>query len=110
MAATQESSGTQSATVTTEHTLATITTAKTFALKVDIAALAAGEYVELKVYHKALSGGTSRVAWEGIYSWLDASMNPIVISPPSLAPVEFKATLKQLNGTGRSFPWAVETP
>lgn len=110
MAATQESSGTQTATVTTEHTLATITTAKPFQLIVDINALVAGEYVEIKIKRKALSGGTTRVAFAGVYSWLDAGVNPIIVSDPILSTQEYVATLKQLNGTGRAFPWAIETP
>lgn len=110
MAATQESSGTQTATVTTEHTLATITTAKPFQLIVDINALAAGEYVEIKVKRKALSGGTTRIAFCGIFSWLDALVAPEVVTQPILSTQEYVATLKQLNGTGRAFPWAVETP
>lgn len=110
MPATQEASGTQVATVGTEHTLATITTAKTFALKVDISALVASERVQLKIKQKALSAGTSRISWSAVYSWLDAGVTPIIVSPPQLAPVEYVVTLKQLTGTGRSFPWAVETP
>lgn len=108
--ATQESSGTQAATVTTEHTLATITTAKPFQLIVDIEALAAGEYVELKIKRKTLSGGTTRTAWSGVYSWLDGDLYGVVVSPPILSTQEYVVTLKQLNGTSRSFPWAVETP
>ena len=108
--ATQESSGTQTATVTTEHTLATITTDKPFQLIVDIAALAAGEYVEIKVKRKTLSGGTTRAVHSAVYSWLDASVSPVVVFPPILSTEEYVATLKQLNGTGRAFPWAVETP
>ncbi len=110
MAATQESSGTQTATVTTEHTLATITTAKPFQLFVDINALVAGEYVELKVKRKVLSGGTTRVDFQGIYSWMDAGVNPNIAFPPILSTQEYVATLKQLNGTSRDFPWAIETP
>lgn len=108
--ATQEASGTQAATVTTEHTLATIATAKPFQLVVDISALAAGEYVEIKVKRKTLNGGTTRSAYSRILSWLDAGVDPMVVTPPILSTQEYVATLKQLNGTSRSFPWAVETP
>ena len=110
MAATQEASGTQAATVATEHTLTTITTAKAFQLIVDINALVAGEYVEIKVKRKTLAAGTTRIAFSGIYSWLDAGINPMVITDPILSTQEYVATIKQLNGTGRAFPWAVETP
>lgn len=109
--ATQEASGTQTATVSTEHTLATITTAKVFQAKVDISALAAGEYVELRIKQKVLSGGTSRVdGGARIYSWLDAAVSPIAVLEPKIAGIEYVLTLKQQNGTGRGFPWAVETP
>lgn len=110
MAATQEASGTQTATIGTEHTLATITTAKPFQLLVDISALAAGEYVEIKVKRKVLSAGTLGISFSGIYSWLDAAVNPVVMCDPILSTSSFVATIKQLSGTGRAFPWAVETP
>lgn len=110
MAATQEASGTQTATIGTEHTLATITTAKPFQLKVDINALVAGEYVEIKVKNKVLSGGTTRTEFVGTYSWLDAGVNPNIVVEPILSTQEYVATLKQTTGTGRAFPWAVETP
>lgn len=108
--ATQESSGTQAAVVGTEHTLATIATAKALQAIIDISALVAGEYVELKIKRKVLAGGTTRVEWGGIFSWLDATVDPIIVSHPILSTQEYVLTLKQLNGVGRSFAWAVETP
>jgi hypothetical protein len=110
MAVTNEASGTQAATVGTEHTLATIATAKVFQLYVDISALAAGEHVELKVKSKVLSGGTTRALSSAIYSWRDAAIDPIAVSIPIMSDQECVCTLKQLDGTGRSFPWAVKTP
>lgn len=111
MAITQESTGSQTATVTTEHTLTTITTQKTFVLSVDCSALAAGEYVEIKVKRDVRSADTTRTLHSRIVSWLEAAVNPIIQMPPVPAGGgEFVATLKQLNGTGRAFPWAVDTP
>lgn len=111
MAITQESSGSQTATVTTEHTLATITTQKTFVAYIDCNALAAGEYVEFKVKRDVRSADTTRVMHSRCVSWLEALVTPIIKLPvDSGGGGEYVVTLKQLNGTGRAFPWAIDTP
>ena len=109
--ATQESTGTQSATVTTEHTLATVTSTKTLQLYVNISNLAAGEYVRLRSKRKLLTADSGQsIRFTEIYSWLDALVTPIVAMPPLLnGPGSAVFTLTQLNGTGRSFKWAVES-
>lgn len=111
MPITQESSGSQVATIGTEHALATVTTQKTFVLSVDCANLAAGEYVEIKVKRDVRSTDTTRTLHSRIVSWLEAGVTPVVSMPPVPAGGgEFVCTLKQLNGTGRAFPWAVDSP
>jgi hypothetical protein len=107
---TLEASGTQSATVTTEHTLSTLTVNKTLYPVIDIDALVAGEYVEIKVKTKALSGGTSRTVKSGVFSWMDGDINPCVDLPPVVSDQEYILTLKQLTGTSRSFPWKIMSP
>jgi hypothetical protein len=100
-------SGSQTATISTEHTLATITTAGIYQLMTDLGNLAAGDIVELRAYGKARSGDTERLMWGPV------SYGPIVpaqLLPPSPAivtAVSLKFTLKQTAGTGRAFPWAV---
>lgn len=100
-------SGSQTATISTEHTLATITTAGIYQLMTDLGNLAAGDIVELRAYGKARSGDTERLMWGPV------SYGPIVpaqLLPPSPAivtAVSLKFTLKQTTGTGRAFPWAV---
>lgn len=100
-------SGTQSATVTTEHTLATDTSNKTFVLVVDAAALtvASGvaDVLELRIYTIALSAGTERLAYIAIYQGTQS--DPIKYSVPVPADISIKVTLKQAAGTSRSFPW-----
>jgi hypothetical protein len=111
MAITQEASGSQTATIGTEHTLATITTNKSFVAYVDCNALAAGEYVELKIKRDARAADATRTMHTRIVSWLEASITPIIKLPVDSAGAgEYVGTLKQLNGTGRAFPWAIETP
>jgi hypothetical protein len=111
MPITQESSGSQTATIGTEHTLATVTTQKTLVLSVDCANLAAGEYVEIKVKRDVRSADATRTLYSRIVSWLEAGVTPVISMPPVPAGGgEFVGTLKQLNGTGRAFPWAIDTP
>lgn len=99
-------SGSQTATISTEHTLATLATAGTFLLVVDISALVAADVVELRIYGKARSSDTERLVHRGTYGPI-APATPLVMSVPIMSPHHFKATLKQTAGTGRAFPWAI---
>ena len=59
-------SGTQTATVTTEHTLDTETTNGVFVLVVDTAAMLSGatpDELELRIYYTCLTSGTERLAY-----------------------------------------------
>ena len=98
-------SGTQAATVGTEHTLATSTTGKTYVLVVDTGAMAAGDILELRIYTIVLAAGTERLAYIVVYA--HAQSDPQKYSIPVPANISFKATLKQTAGTGRSYPWSV---
>ena len=99
-------SGTQTATVGTEHDLATSTTGKIYVLKVDCAALAGAEIVTLRVYSKVLSGGTERLVDSVQYAAATLA-NPIVESIPYPENIHIRATLEQTGGTGRAFPWSL---
>ena len=103
--ATRKTTGTQVAVLTTEHTLATVTDAGTYQLVVDAALLVNGETLTLRIYGKALSGGTERLEQEANFS--HGMTIKLLKSIPIVSPDYFKATLEQNGGTGRSFPWAV---
>lgn len=98
-----DSSGTQTATIGTEHSLSTSTTNATFAFEVDMTALATSEVVELRVKGITLTGGATGLMWKGTYS------APLICvrvqSPPVPSDISITVTLKQVAGTGRSFPW-----
>lgn len=98
-------SGTQTATVSTEHTLATSTTGKTYVLVVDTAAMVNGDALELRLKTKVLSGGTSREAYLATFIHVQAQPNKYSVPVP--ANIECVATLKQTAGTGRAYPWAL---
>ncbi len=98
-------SGTQTATLTTEHTLDTDTTGKTYVLVVDTALLVNDETLTLKLYTKVLSGGTERLAYVANFKHIQSE--PAKYSVPVPANISLKATLEQNGGTGRAFPWSL---
>lgn len=99
-------SGSQTATLTTEHTLATITAAGKYVLSVDVANLAdASETCTLRIYGKARSGDTERLLESATVN--GASIKKLIESPEVYSPHHLKATLEQNGGTGRAFPWAI---
>lgn len=107
MAVSVNTSGSQTATIGTEHTLATITTAGIYQLYVDVASLVAGDIVELRVYGKARSTDTERLLY-GPFSVGPIVPGQLLIpSPAVVSPHSVRFSLKQTTGTGRAFPWAV---
>jgi uncharacterized protein YdaL len=106
MTVSSNQSGSQSATINTEHTLgAAITAAGVYVLVVDTANMVDGDLLELRVKTKAKSGSTSRLAYFAIFA--NAQGELIKYSPPIPADVEVVFTLKQSGGTSRSFDWNI---
>ncbi len=105
MAVTQAANGTQAATISTEHTLATVTTAGVYVLRVDVNALVNGDRLTLRAKVKALSGGTTRQLFAAVLE--HAQADKIVDSIPVPIAHEVVFTLQQNAGTGRSFDWSV---
>jgi len=102
-----ETSGTQTAVVGTEHTLASPTTAKTRVLLVDVAAQLAGDIVELRISGPVLASGTSQVIIMSKFSGVVA--DPHTQSWPAIMPHGGTVTLKQTAGTARAYPWDIIT-
>lgn len=111
MAITAFASGTQSATVTTEHFLSNVNEAGVYTFHVDLHNLAAGDMVELRVYQMVLTSGTARVAYLDTYQGAQNADNKIAISVPisnELTDAQaLRFSLKQTLGTTRDFPWKV---
>lgn len=104
-------SGTQSATVTTEHFLSSPNEAGVFTLHVDLVNMVAGDYVELRVYQMVLTGGTQRVAYLYTFQGAQPTDGLIAISVPISNELtdtnSLRFSLKQTLGTSRNFPWKV---
>jgi hypothetical protein len=111
MAVTAAGSGTQTATISTEHTLLDVSAAGTYTFHVDTNAMAAGDTLELRIYQMVLTGGTRRVAYFVSYSGAQSSDDLVKISVPISNELAdsgaLRFTLKQTAGTGRALPWKV---
>jgi len=111
MAASVNTSGSQTATVGTEHQLASIATAGTFQAVVDLTNMASGatpDVVEIRVYGKCRSTDAEKL--EEVYSFIGLQTKPLWRAPPVWSPHHYRVTLKQTQGTGRAFPWAIYQP
>lgn len=98
-------SGSQTATVPTEHTLATVTDAGTYQLVVDTANMVNGDELDLKIYGKARTGDTERLLYRS--SFAHVQTENLKASLAVVSPHHMKVTLNQIAGTSRAFPWAV---
>src|SRR4051812_650717 len=111
MADTAQGSGTQTAVITTEHTLLDVAIAGTFTLHVDAVNMASADIVELRIYQMVLTAGTRRVAYIQKYYGAQITDDLIKISVPISNELTdagaLRFTLKQTAGTGRAFPWKV---
>lgn len=111
MAVTAAGSGTQTATVGTEHTLLDVAVAGTFQMEIDSVNMAAGDVLELRIYNIVLTAGTRRVCYFQTYSGAQATDDIGKISVPVSNELtdagSLRFTLKQTFGTGRAFPWKV---
>jgi hypothetical protein len=101
---TVDSSGSQTATISTEHSLATPTTNATYEYAVDTSNMVNGDLLELRCY-EMIDGSNYRQCWKGTYQHVQT--NPGKKSPPLVVITQAKFTLKQTAGTGRVFPWSV---
>ena len=100
-------SGSQTATITTEHNLSSNPETETgiFQLFVDVNNLAAGDFVEIRVKEKARSADTQREVFVATCAGPQGS--PLWVSPPLILLHGWAMTLKQTEGTGRAFPWSI---
>lgn len=97
-------SGTITATIGTEVTLATDTTNATYYYEVDMTNMANGDVTELRMYTTTLNGGTSRVAWKSTFGPVQPVAD-IAASPAQPVDQFVGVTLKQTSGTGRQYFW-----
>ena len=99
-------SGSQTATISTEHTLGTsITPSGAYVLVVDLNAMVNGDVLELRIKTKAKSGSTERLAYFAAYANVQEEL--VKYSVPVPVDTQITFTLKQTAGTGRAFDWNI---
>ena len=104
----QSESGTQTATIDTEHTIGTDPTLTdgTLVLMIDVSNHADGDTTLFRFYEKVTgTGDTQRVMILG--SITGSQVNDLWFSVPVLSLFGAKFTLEQTDGTGRSFDWSI---
>lgn len=104
-------SGTQTATLDTEHTLHSDNDLGPYELVVDCGALAAGDRVVLRAKQRVLAAGAVRLIQELPLTYGQVASEPVVVLGPFTNVVNEAGsivfTLEQTDGTGRAFPWSV---
>ncbi|OGO52121.1 MAG: hypothetical protein A2148_12485 [Chloroflexi bacterium RBG_16_68_14] len=115
MAVSENTGGTQTAVIGTEHVLATITAAGVYQLVVDTRNMVNGDVLELRTYLAVRSGESRRLARidrygdrQGDGAADTAAKGEVVkFSIPYTSVFGIRFALKQTAGTGRSFVWSV---
>lgn len=109
MAITENAGGTESVTVDSTSTLATITTEGVFQLVVDLDELVDGDALEIRIKLEVRASGTAKVVFFATYSHDQGSDGNITISPPipKVASTDLIFELLQTDGTERDFIWAI---
>ncbi len=105
MALSESTSGTQTATISTEHTLATETAASVYILAVNLTNMVSGDVTTLRVKPKVLTGGSNTLAFEATFT--GAQGVDVVYSEPVPSVHSAVFTLQQTAGTGRAYEWSV---
>lgn len=108
---TSHAAGSQTCTIGTEHFLTSPDTAGVYHLELDLANLAAGDYLEARVYKIVVTGGTSRVylvqAFSGAQIEGDVVVASIPVSNVLTDTNSVRFSIRQTVGTGRVIPWHV---
>lgn len=111
MAVTAFGSGTQTATIGTEHFVSDVNQSGVYSFHVDTNAMAAGDVLELRVYQMILTAGTARVMAEQTYYSVQGTDDLIKMSVPIgndlTDSTSLRFSIKQTFGTGRAYPWKV---
>lgn len=108
MAISEHASGSQTATISTEHVLNSTTPETTdgiFQVFVDTANMVAGDVLELRVKEKCRTGDTIRQVFLSTLAGVQS--DPLWVSPSLILLHGWDVTLKQTAGTGRAYPWSI---
>jgi predicted component of type VI protein secretion system len=101
-------SGSQTATISTEHVLNSPTPNTTdgiFQVFIDVSAMVAADVLELRIKEKCRAADTIRQVLMSTLAGVQS--DPLWVSPSLILMHGWDVTLKQTAGTGRAFPWSI---
>lgn len=110
MAVTVEGSGTAGHTVGTESALDTVSGEGVFIFEIDLALMAAGDRVILRMKKAMLASGTLRTFAFADYAGVQPTHDVVKVSIPVVldgVATAAQFTIEQTTGTTRAFPWRV---
>lgn len=99
-------SGSTALSLSTDTTIATLSTAGVFIINIDVNPIVNGETLILIVQKKVLTGSTSRIV-DRMVICNHISLCPVVEDKPRESLYELIYKLRQEGGTGRTIDWAV---
>ncbi len=106
MAITEHASGSQTASLDTEHTLSGAESGDgILQVVIDCNAMAAGDILVIRIKEKARSADTQRLAYRTTLS--GAQGEPLWVSPSMIVMHDWDVSIEQTDGTGRAFPWSI---
>jgi len=105
MAVVSVASGTQTAVINTEHSLAQLTGVGIYVAEVDLSELDAGDTVELRLKTTVLPEEDTKVALLDTFTGVQDVKNHHMVPLPLATGNEVVLTLTQTAGSARSFPW-----
>lgn len=105
MAVSEAAGGSQAATLDTEHTLTTQTTAGVYSLLVDLSVLAAGDAVTIRIYDKVRTAESAKIVH--LVELAHAQNEPVFLSPPFPIADHIACSIEQTDGTARTFIWSL---
>ena len=106
MAISSEASGSSAMTLSTDITLATITTVGVFVISVDTNPIVNGETLILIVEKKVLTGSTRRII-DRMVICNHAPLTPVVEDKPRDSLFELVYKLRQEGGSARTIDWNI---
>lgn len=109
MALSVAGSGEQTCVIGTEHTVFTTNVPGTYLCYINVANMAAGDTVELRMKFaiRTSSVGSARDAAAPLGSYSGAQAEDVKSIGPFACPFGFDLTIKQTAGTGRVIGWSV---
>lgn len=96
--------GTAALSVSAEVTLATLTSAHSYVLFLEVSA-SNGDILEARIYTKISAGGAFKQAYNDII--VNDPSDKMIYSVPVPAHAGFQPTLKQTDGTAKSVNWVI---